>query len=1508
MASLTIDFRAIRPHHGSQHSGFEELVCQFAALETPLGIPFHRKGRGADGGLECYRVERDGSETGWQAKYFFKFGNAEAAQLTKSFDNALATHAALTTFIACIPFDLTDGRVTGQISERERWNKWVHARQAAIAPRIIEIQLWAAFQLTERLTRNDPLYVGRRTYWFDLPHFGHNWFIDRFNISRVSLGRRYSPELNIELPIRKALIAFARDPEFANRVASWADDLELALHAVLPHLRTALGEAYAQSILTLREELSVVCAALRNVPSLPSELLPIAQWQTLLDSALRTFDICREALWSQRRQEGNRDRDSPLRSAIRYGEQLRDALENTRAFIGTNEVTLANANRLLVSGEAGVGKSHLLADVAQHHTEQGFPAVLMLGSAFTDAEPWRQVAEQLGLTSLSPDAILGALDSAGEAAGARALIMIDAINERNGIAIWSERLAGFFAAADRFRNVGILVSCRTTFIPYIVRDIEEEELPRLRHPGFAGRASEAARRYLDQRGIVRMAVPHFAPEFENPLFLRTCCDMLDRSGQQTFPRGLAGVSATFNFYFEAVVTTINNKMGLTPRRRRVEAVLEALTTAMVSTGSGYLDLNVSMDIIESLHPSGGRVDQDLFVHLESEGVITVEPVSDGNSLVEVVRFTFERMSDHRIAQGLLDAHVVDEDVSQAFQLDGPLYSYVAGRGSHRFAGIAEALAVQIPERYGVELMDLVDNRLARWQLVQALQFSLRWRRHDVFTERTLELVEECSDIMGVRAVLETLLDIATEPDNRFNADHLDRLLMPLALHDRDIEWTTNVMTIFSDSEENGAVKTLIEWVLTNGLDLIEPPRARLAAITLAWLTSLSHRWVRDMATKALATLLVNRRELAAALIDHFAEVDDPYILDRVLAAAYGSATRTPNTNGLAALASSAYRAVFEGPIRPVHALIRDHARGIIELAQHRGVLPATVSIEAVSPPYQRGMPLELIGEETLASYVQDYGRGQFSDEICSSAIKDGDFARYKIDSLAADFLMLPPEEYGRSMAEIYDAWRNGFIVAHPDRLEALDHLVAVSEQYHSMPSGYEWGRGLRINEQLQEEKRAYEKIRVLAVTTLESLLTENEVQEFRVRAAGYLRGRMWDENANTWHVSYRGDIPRRWVAWRAHELGWTADRFGDFDRQTPNGDRMEHRVERIGKKYQWIAYHELVGRLSDIALLKAPSRDEPMLYEGPWQVGTREMDPTVLVTHSKQQESNRQQATWWAPHTTNWRIDSPESRIAWMEDEARDIPDPVQQIDVTDPNGRRWLVLNTFVSKDQRVMVNGSREYQRMSWHKLKSMIVPRSELQRLKAVIATEDERDPSPSLDLFKRGYLGEYPWHPAFSNVDGTWEVGRSNPVEVQATVADWYMERSGHDYSIEESITLTVPAPALIHGLDLQLAEGRSLSYATADGTILFKDPSIDEPGDSAAVVDYSALRSYLDSQELEVVWIFSGEKSVHGGHRGWGGMLSYWGMYLFNGNVIKGSLTFSRQDASADQLEELMSNP
>ncbi|WP_124014618.1 ATP-binding protein [Pseudomonas aeruginosa] len=404
--------------------------------------------------------------------------------------------------------------------------------------------------------------MGRRTYWFDLPHFGTDWLADRFAISRAALGRRYTPELNVELDIRQGLSAFARDPCFMRRIIDWANDLDEGRHRALRDISAVLEAAHAEDVTRLVEQSAAISAAIRTARLGPTDTLPWAEWRALLATACATLNRCSTAIWELRRQpEGDRE---TVRNGSRAIELLREGLDSVAEAIDAPGVRLANVRRLLLVGEAGVGKSHLLADVAEQHIARGFPAVLMLGGAFSDAEPWRQIAEQLGLAHAPPDVILGALDSAAEAMGTRALVMVDAINERNGVAVWSERLAAFLAVADRFSHVGILVSCRTTFVPHIVRDLDSTTLPRIEHPGFAGRAAEAARRYLNQRGIVRMAAPHFAFEFENPLFLRTCCDMLERRGSREFPKGLDGVSNVFDFYYAAVVEALNHRMGLAP--------------------------------------------------------------------------------------------------------------------------------------------------------------------------------------------------------------------------------------------------------------------------------------------------------------------------------------------------------------------------------------------------------------------------------------------------------------------------------------------------------------------------------------------------------------------------------------------------------------------------------------------------------------------------------------------------------------------------------------------------------------------------------------------------------------------------------------------------------------------------------------------------------------------------------------------------------------------------------
>ncbi len=1512
MPSRAIDFRTIRPHQGSQHGGFEELVCQLAALDTGVGLPFHRKGAGADAGLECYRLERDGSETGWQAKYLFDFGSEEAGQITVSFDQAVEKHPALTRFIVCLPFDLSDGRREARKSQRDRWNDWVYARETAIAPRVVTIELWGGFQLTERLSRHDPLYVGRCTYWFERLHFSQEWFRERFEITRAALGRRYTPELNVELPIRQALLGFARNPAFIQQILGWADELDEVGHHTLREIGTSLQATRPGDVAALKERVTAIPRAIRSAPRGPTDPLPLAQWRWLLSDANALLERCSTAIWELRSPHGS-DTDD-LRRAHHFANRLRDALDRVAVSLGAPGVGLANANRLLLNGEAGVGKSHLLADITSHHIARGFPAVLTLGGAFSDADPWRQMGEQLGLTHTPPDALLGALDAAAEAAGTRALVMVDALNERNGIAVWSERLRAFLATADRFPHVAVLVSCRTTFVPFIVREIDEATLPRLEHRGFAGRAAEAARRYLDHRCIVRMATPHFSPEFENPLFLRTCCDMLERRGEREIPRGLAGVSSIFEFYFNAVAESLNRRMGLDPRLRRIDTALADLTAAMVKDGIGYLPLDTVIAILERVQPSNGCLETSLLFQLENEGVLAVEPVQAGDRIVEMARFTFERLSDHRIAKSLLDTHVTGCDPTPTFATGGALASYVTGPDASRFAGIAEALAVQLPERYGVELIDVVADRFARWDLLHAFRLSLLWRRQDTFSERTLALIHEFADAMGDDAELAILLTIATEPDNRFNADYLDRWLNPLSMPERDVQWSTRATLLMEDSEEGGgAVGNLIEWAIAAGLESIDPARARLATMTLAWLTSLSHRWVRDMATKALAMLLVDRRALAAQLIDHFADCGDAYVIDRVLAAAYGAATRRAGTEGLADLARAAFAAVFARDPLPSHALVRDHARGLIELATSRGALPPDIALDRARPPYPRGAPLENVSDEMLYAYLEDYGDQRFRDRICGSALEDGDFARYEIDPLAGDFLLLPREELGKSLREIYDAWHRGAIASDPARAAVLDRAIEIARRIHLMPNEFAVVIRDRDDDAPVDERRAAETELAETLRELERLLTEAEIHEFRIRAACYLRGPMWDQRASASHPTYAGKRSRRWVAWRAHELGWTSERFAAFDRHVASHGRMEHRVERIGKKYQWIAYHELAGRLSDSALVDGGYQSAPEIYHGPWQVGAREMDPTILVTRTKQRDGNRDGPTWWSPHFSRWRNDPPQARVAWMEDESRDIPDAVHQIDVAQPDGRRWYVLDISVAQYQWVMVEGERTIHRMAWHKLKSVLVKREKADQLERLLKrSPNDRDHFREIDMPYQGYIGEYPWHPVFANINANWQLGKRGGVSVQATVADWLIERAGHNYSVEDSFNVTVPAPVLMRGLNLRLAEGRSLSYTSGDGRVSFVDPSADAEGPSAALIDRDALRAFLNAEGLQIVWIFTGEKSAHGGRphgsNAWGGRLGYWGIYRLQGDVVEGALSFERQDARPEQLAELLAFP
>lgn len=234
---------------------------------------------------------------------------------------------------------------------------------------------------------------------------------------------------------------------------------------------------------------------------------------------------------------------------------------------------LANKQAVLIYGDAGVGKSHLLADVASDTLKVGRPAILLINSQFFLSNPRSQILQLLDLNNVEFSAFLGALDAAGQATGSRALLMIDALNERHGIELWQENLAGLISEISRFHHLALVVLLNNLFDRcYLKVLIKDDHLARIQHQGFADGGGEAARAYLTIRKIVRPSVPHLLPEFNNPL-LKTCCDSLDREGLKSFPLGLQGITQYYDFYISSLTTQVERRMKLDRRQRIIERAI-----------------------------------------------------------------------------------------------------------------------------------------------------------------------------------------------------------------------------------------------------------------------------------------------------------------------------------------------------------------------------------------------------------------------------------------------------------------------------------------------------------------------------------------------------------------------------------------------------------------------------------------------------------------------------------------------------------------------------------------------------------------------------------------------------------------------------------------------------------------------------------------------------------------------------------------------------------------------
>lgn len=1480
---MTIEWHKLRTLNGSQQNAFEELCCQLAAYEhPPAGSSFVRKGA-PDAGVECFWKLSNGDEWGWQAKFFLSPPNdGQWSQIDASVERAIDKHPKLTSYTICLPIDRQDPRIDKQEWFMDKWEERVNMWTGWAKEKGMSLQFayWGEHEIFERLSKED--HRGRYFFWFYKELFSQQWFNGHLGEAISNVGPRYTPELNVELPVARLFDGLGRMPQFHTRIENLYGELKRTYSKAIPKKPI---ESIQDKLHSLQEKVQSLLLILQSADAPDANFI---DWNSVTvfcsDGATIAWD-CAAILETYAREQKEKVKSSKERQetepterpeALQYDSyHLRDLagkLVELREFTESSEALLFNMPALLLVGRAGTGKTHLLCDVAKKRVQSELPTVLLLGKHFTQQEPWTQIVSQLGL-SCTRDEFLGALEAAAQARDVRALICIDALNEGEGNRLWHNYLAGMLTTLSRFPWIGIALTVRTSYEDIVIpKDVIQKRLVREIHPGFAEHEYQATQTFFDHYGIERPAVPLLIPEFQNPLFLKLFCEGLRNRGLTKIPPGLQGITAIFDSF----VASINEKLSrpdqldFDHKLQIAQQAISKLAEAMAQKGHTRLPRDEAQSIVNSiLSPSGHE--KSLFRQMISEGLLSEDRfwVAD-NERCEGVSFSYERFTDHLIAKYLLDKHLDTAYPLESFSPEQPLGSLAKDEQSSWFnRGLIEAFSIQLPERIGKELGELVPNAKDYRPIREAFVESLIWRDYKAITDATLsyinEHVIEYEDTHD--QFLNALLTVTQIPAHPYNARFLHRHLMGFELADRDTWWS---IFLHYQYGQHSAVDRLVEWAwFAEDKKHVSDDSVMLCAIALAWFLTTSNRFLRDRATKALVSLLTDRIHIVGDIIKEFLNVNDPYVSERLYAVAYGCAMRSDNDYAIAELAKKMYEWQFKDGTPTPHVLLRDYARGVIELALYRGA-KLDIEEQKIRPLYRSQWPSAIPTKEELEKYRGEYYKDMPDEELSRLHLYDSvmgfeDFNTYVIGDLAEWSSQRLDEPRQPSRKEIYEEFSKSLTERQRKAFEAYQTVRTNADIYRRLDKA----ERLEVFGREYNEKELQNAIQV-SEQPLRRLLGKKKIQVFDKHIIPYLDNPHEDE--------FRFDplIARRWIMARVIDLGWTVERFGSFDRAIRRRDpgRAAKKPERIGKKYQWIAYHEFLARLSDNFRYRGTpwaSEQDGVKYEGPWQLSyVRDIDPSCLLKETQRVGWGPHPNTWWFPVPYDaWGSEAEDT--AWLE-KTEDLPNTPQLVEVTDPeDGSKWLVLEAFYMWEQATPI-GEERFSfpvRQIWYMLNSYIVNK---RNTDIVFNWAKEQNFMgrwmPESHELYRVFLGEFFWSPAFEyhnkpyyHHDG-WTNGRDHLIPGKLLVAtDQYRQEHGsYDCSIDDDISLHLPAKWLADQMKLRW-NGVEGSWYDDDKNLVALDPSVRKSGPGVLLANRDALLKFLYDNNYDIIWTVLGEKNI-----------------------------------------------
>src|SRR5690348_1750143 len=511
----------------------------------------------------------------------------------------------------------------------------------------------------------------------------------------------------------------------------------------------------------------------------------------------------------------------------------RDLLQELGRVIGTGLIVIV--------ADAGCGKTQLSAQLTAPSSDRA-AGVLLHGRNLSAGQSLDSLAARLTTSSAVPvpsmEALIAAVDAAGQRSGRRLPIVIDALNEAEDPRNWKTLMASLQQTLGRYPNVLVVGTLRGAFAHLALPD----DVERVEIKDFGDDALEAIGRYFRHYKIAVNDAELPIELLKHPLTLRLFCEVTNPRRDQ--PVGIeaapGSLSALFDRYLEQATARI---IELAPHTRQfqeteVARALDEIGIALWTERTKTLDVDT---LRRTLGEEGRPWTESIVSALEHEGVILRYPVETPGGYR--LGAAYDLLGGHLVANAILARY--DASVIGAWAKEPATITALGGPEWHPLGhDIFIALAGLTPRRLGNQLWPMFEGLLRQRALRAAADLEGKYFDEETIKELTRLVVEGSSE---TREIIERLWNTRSMPHHPLNAHFLSRALGSMRMADRDLRWTEWVR------REGREVLSDLRW-LEKRWRANAPQSSEADALRARWvmwtLTS-TVRELRDQATRTL---------------------------------------------------------------------------------------------------------------------------------------------------------------------------------------------------------------------------------------------------------------------------------------------------------------------------------------------------------------------------------------------------------------------------------------------------------------------------------------------------------------------------------------------------------------------------------------------------------------------------------------------------------------------------------